>query len=92
VVPVTLCDAFFQRNAGACSAPDEEEDVLVGSGDGFGRGVGAGGLEKDTAGCFDEPGDPVLRVDARLAPFFTVEEWFEVEGWCELAGWFAACG
>ena len=42
VVPVALGDDTVEGDAVPCSAPGEEEDVRVGSGDGFGSGLRTG--------------------------------------------------
>jgi len=73
VLPVALFDGARERDAVACAAPGEEEDVGAGGGDGFGIGVCAGCAEERAAGCCDEFGDPVLGVDEGFAPLFAVD-------------------
>jgi hypothetical protein len=66
-LPVALGDDAVEWDAIACSAPGKEEDVGIGSGDIFGRGVRSGRAKEAGAGGFDQFGDPVLRVDERFA-------------------------
>jgi hypothetical protein len=75
VVPASLGAYSFERDAGTGSAPGEEEDVWIGSGDVFWSGVGSGCAEVAATRGFDEFGDPRLGVDERLSPLFAVDSW-----------------
>ena len=74
LLPVALGDDFGQGNAIACSAPGEEENVWIGGGYFFGRGVRAGRAEECGSGGFDQFGDPVLGMDERFSPLFAVDD------------------
>ena len=52
-MPVALVDDALEGDAVPCSAPGEEEDVGVGSGNLFGGGVGTGSAEVAASGGFD---------------------------------------
>ena len=84
VVPVALGDDAGERDAVAGSAPGEEENVWIGGGYFFGRGVRAGHAEEGGAGGFDQFGDPVLGMDERFSPLFAVDDGFGFR--CEMLG------
>ena len=69
------------------AAPGEDEDVGVGFGDSFWRGVGSGYADEGSAGSGDELGNPGLGVDEGLAPLFAVDG-----GLCERCGEGCCCG
>ena len=75
-----MLDDAFQRDAVACSAPGEEQDVwLLGfwqGGNNFGGGMGAGFTKEGGIDGLDQFGDPVLGVDEWLAPLFAVDDRF----------------
>jgi hypothetical protein len=53
MVPVALFDDAGEWDARASTAPGEEQDVRVGGGYLFGRGVGSGDAEVAATGDFD---------------------------------------
>lgn len=59
-LPVTQGDDFGERDAVTDAAPGEEQNVRVGCGYFFRRGVRAGRADEGCAGGFDELSDPVL--------------------------------
>ena len=75
MVPISLSDDAVEGDAIPCTAPGKEENVGIGRGYLFRRGVGAGDAEVAATGGFDQLGDPVLGVDERLAPLFAVDDW-----------------
>jgi hypothetical protein len=75
MVPISLSYDAVEGDAISCTAPGEEENVGIGGGNFFWRGVGAGDAEVTATGDFDQLGDPVLGVDERLAPLFAVDSW-----------------
>ena len=74
-LPVASLDDPFQWNAIPCPAPTEDQDVRIFGSDVFWRGVGAWCAKVAPASCFDEFGDPGLRVNEGFAPLFAVNDW-----------------
>ena len=75
MAPISLSDDTVEGDAIPCTAPGKKENVGIGGGYFFWRGVGAGDAEVTATGDFDQLGDPVLGVDERLAPLFAVDSW-----------------
>src|SRR5580704_1528698 len=74
LLPAALLHDLFERDAIAGAAPCGEKNIGVGCGDGFRLSVRAGISEEDAACGVDQFLYPELRMDERLAPFFTVDE------------------
>ena len=94
-LPVALSDDAFEGDAIPCSAPGEEEDVGIGFGYCFRRGVGAGFAEILASGGLYQFGDPGLGVDEGFAPFFAVDGGDLGAALAALAcglRWWIACG
>jgi len=73
-VPVALLDHALKGNAIPCSAPGEEKNIRIGSGDCFCGGVSSWDTQILASGGFDKFGDPGLGVDERFAPLFAVDD------------------
>src|SRR3954451_2926431 len=71
VLPTAVAENLVQRDAVSSAAPGGDEHIRVGLQHTVGAGLGAGLSDEDSTCGIDEFGDPGLRSDQRLAPFFT---------------------
>ncbi len=72
-LPVTLLDDAFEGDTITGAAPCGEDEVGIGGGDGLRRSGGTGEPKELAASGLDEFADPVLGVNERLTPFFTID-------------------
>ena len=73
VVPVSLRNHTFKRDAISSAAPCKQQHVRIGFGDGFGSRLRSRLAHEVGVAGGDQLGNPGLRMDERLAPLFAVD-------------------
>ena len=70
-LPLAVTDDFFQRHAVAGSAPSRDHNIRIPASHFVGSDLASGCPQKLTSGSVNEFGNPGLRCDEGLSPFFT---------------------